>query len=103
MPKGANAATPHAPVEGVVGTVDPDDADNIAAAGGILSSAPTARPSVHPPIPTIGRKPSARRAHFVRLISSSDTCPQALPAARALPHRHSVRAQQVSRLRRTYS
>ena len=39
VPKGANVATPHAPVEGVVGTVDPDDADNIAAAGGILSSA----------------------------------------------------------------
>ena len=39
LPASANAATPHAPVEGVVRTVAPDDADNIAAAGGILSSA----------------------------------------------------------------
>ena len=36
---GANAATPHGEVEGVLRTVAPDDADNIAAAGGILSSA----------------------------------------------------------------
>jgi CubicO group peptidase (beta-lactamase class C family) len=36
---GANMAVPHRPVEGVPRTVDPDDADNIAAAGGILSSA----------------------------------------------------------------
>jgi len=35
----ANAATPHAKVDGVLRTVAPDDADNIAAAGGILSSA----------------------------------------------------------------
>jgi CubicO group peptidase (beta-lactamase class C family) len=39
LPAGANAATPHAVVEGVLRTVAPDDADNIAAAGGILSSA----------------------------------------------------------------
>ena len=39
LPAGANAATPHSRVEGVVRTVAPDDADNIAAAGGILSSA----------------------------------------------------------------
>jgi CubicO group peptidase (beta-lactamase class C family) len=36
---GANLAIPHRPVEGVLKTVDPDDADNIAAAGGILASA----------------------------------------------------------------
>ena len=39
LPASANAATPHSRVEGVVRTVAPDDADNIAAAGGILSSA----------------------------------------------------------------
>jgi CubicO group peptidase (beta-lactamase class C family) len=39
LPAGANAATPHGEVEGVLSTVAPDDADNIAAAGGILSSA----------------------------------------------------------------
>jgi len=39
LPAGANAATPHARVEGILRTVAPDDADNIAAAGGILSSA----------------------------------------------------------------
>jgi CubicO group peptidase (beta-lactamase class C family) len=39
LPASANAATPHAQVEGVLRTVAPDDADNIAAAGGILSSA----------------------------------------------------------------
>lgn len=39
LPAGANMATAHAPVEGVVRTVDPDNAENIAAAGGILSSA----------------------------------------------------------------
>src|SRR6266850_15150 len=39
LPAEANAATPHAEVEGVLRTVAPDDADNIAAAGGILSSA----------------------------------------------------------------
>ena len=39
LPASANAATPHAHVEGVLRTVTPDDADNIAAAGGILASA----------------------------------------------------------------
>jgi CubicO group peptidase (beta-lactamase class C family) len=39
LPAGADAATPHARVEGRLRTVAPDDADNIAAAGGILSSA----------------------------------------------------------------
>ena len=39
LPAGANAATPHGKVDGVLRTVAPDDADNIAAAGGILSSA----------------------------------------------------------------
>jgi CubicO group peptidase (beta-lactamase class C family) len=39
VPAGANAATPHAHVDGTLRTVAPDDADNIAAAGGILSSA----------------------------------------------------------------
>lgn len=39
LPAGANAATPHAKVDRVLRTVAPDDADNIAAAGGILSSA----------------------------------------------------------------
>jgi CubicO group peptidase (beta-lactamase class C family) len=39
LPASANAATPHAQVEGVLRTVAPDDADNIAAAGGILASA----------------------------------------------------------------
>ena len=39
LPPGANVATPHGPVDGVLRIVDPDDADNIAAAGGILSSA----------------------------------------------------------------
>jgi hypothetical protein len=39
LPAGANAAIPHARVEGILRTVAPDDADNIAAAGGILSSA----------------------------------------------------------------
>jgi CubicO group peptidase (beta-lactamase class C family) len=36
---GANIAAAHARVEGVVRTVEPDNAENIAAAGGILSSA----------------------------------------------------------------
>jgi CubicO group peptidase (beta-lactamase class C family) len=39
LSSGANVAIPHAPVDGVVRVVDPDDADNIAPAGGILSSA----------------------------------------------------------------
>ena len=39
VPPGANAAAAHAPVEGVVRVVDPGNADNIAAAGGIVSSA----------------------------------------------------------------
>jgi len=39
LPAGANAATPHGKVDGVLRVVAPDDADNIAAAGGILSSA----------------------------------------------------------------
>jgi hypothetical protein len=39
LPAGANAAIPHARVEGTLRTVAPDDADNIAAAGGILSGA----------------------------------------------------------------
>jgi CubicO group peptidase (beta-lactamase class C family) len=39
LPADANAAIPHAVADGVLRTVAPDDADNIAAAGGILSSA----------------------------------------------------------------
>jgi CubicO group peptidase (beta-lactamase class C family) len=39
IPAGANAASPHARVDGVVKVVASDDADNIAAAGGIRSSA----------------------------------------------------------------
>jgi CubicO group peptidase (beta-lactamase class C family) len=39
LPGGANLAAPHARVEGAVRVVAPDAADNIAAAGGILSSA----------------------------------------------------------------
>jgi CubicO group peptidase (beta-lactamase class C family) len=39
VPAGANVAAAHAPVDGVMRTVDPGNSDNIAAAGGILSSA----------------------------------------------------------------